>query len=107
MNIWFALLAAPALALDDQVIAYAAVGWACSHERIAAVHAIHGFFLVATALGVVPAWNLWSATRSGSGGETLARRHFLAGIAVAAAALSVLVIAAMWMPTWVIAPCIN
>ena len=101
MRIWFALLAAPILALADQVVAYATVGWACAHE-----HAVHALFLVAVIAGSVPAWQLWHATRSAkAGNETLARRHFLAGLAFASAALSILVIVSMWMPAWVIAPC--
>ena len=106
MKIWFALLAAPILALTDQAIAYAAVGWACVHQHAIAMHAVHGLFFVAAAAGTVPAWQLWTATRIGTtGNEAVARRHFLAGLAVAVGALSVLVIASMWMPTWIIAPC--
>ena len=106
MTIWFASLAAPALVLCDQVVAYAAVGWACSHEGIAAVHAIHAFFIILAGAGAIPAFRLWTATRM-AGSEALERRHFLAGLALASSVLSVLVIASMWMPTWVIAPCAN
>jgi len=105
MSIWFALLLAPTLALADQVIAYAAVGWSCAHQQPVVVHAIHALFLVAAAAGLWPAWRLWTATRTGAD-EAAQRRHFLGGLAIAAAVLSVLVIAAMWMPTWVIGPCI-
>jgi hypothetical protein len=106
MRIWFALLAAPILALADQVVAYATVGWACAHEHVVAVHAVHALFLAAVIAGSVPAWQLWHATRSAkAGNETLARRHFLAGLAFASGALSILVIVSMWMPAWVIAPC--
>src|SRR5436190_22168679 len=106
MNIWLALLVAPTLALADQVIAYAAVGWSCAHERAVVVHAIHALFLVAAAASVLPAWRLWKATRADAD-EAGQRRHFLGGMAIASGALSVLVIAAMWMPTWVIGPCIQ
>jgi len=106
MSIWLALLVAPALALADQAIAYAAVGWSCTHERVVVVHAIHALFLVAATASLVPAWRLWTATPAG-GDEAIRRRRFLAGLAIASAALSMLVIAAMWMPTWVIAPCIE
>ena len=106
MSIWFALLVAPTLALADQVIAYAAVGWACTHERTVIVHAIHALFLVAATASLWPAWRLWTATYANAD-ETAKRRHFLAGLAIASGALSVLAIAAMWMPTWVIAPCIE
>jgi hypothetical protein len=106
MSIWLALLLAPTLALADQVIAYAAVGWACAHERSVVVHAIHALFLVAAAASLWPAWRLWTATRARAD-ESAERRHFLGGLAIASGALSVLVIAAMWMPTWVIGPCIE
>jgi len=105
MGIWLALLVAPTLALADQVIAYAAVGWSCAHAQTAVVHAIHALFLVAAAASLWPAWRLWTATRA-SADEAAQRRHFLGGLAIAAGVLSVLAIAAMWMPTWVIGPCI-
>jgi hypothetical protein len=106
LKIWFALLVAPALALTSQLVSYATVGWACAHGHAIAVHAVHMFFLIAVAAGTIPAWQLWHATRTGrSDDETLARRHFLAGLAAGAGVFSVLVIASMWMPTWIIAPC--
>ena len=106
MRIWPALLVAPTLALADQAIAYAAVGWACAHEQAVVVHLVHALFLVAAAASLLPACRVWTATHV-NGDETVRRQHFLAGLAIASAALSVLVIAAMWMPTWVIAPCIE
>jgi len=106
MRIWFALLAAPILALADQVVSYATVGWACSHDHPAAVHFVHALFLVAVVAGTVPAWQLWHATRAGkASNEVLARRRFFAGLAAVAGAFSIVVIVSMWMPTWVIAPC--
>ena len=86
----------------------ATVGWACAHQEPFALHAVHALFFTTAAAATFPAWQLWRATRSsGSGDETVARRHFLAGLATASSALSVLVIAAMWMPTWVISLCSN
>jgi hypothetical protein len=108
LKIWFALLAAPILALMDQVISYATVGWACAHQHAIAMHAVHVLFLIAAAAGIMPAWQLWSETRIGrTGNEAVARRHFLAGAAIVVGAFSVLVIASMWMPTWIIAPCFD
>ena len=108
MRIWFALLAAPVLALADQSVSYATVGWACAHQQAIAVHAVHALFLVATVVGTVAAWQLWRATAAAQpSDEVLARRHFLAGLATASSALSSLVIVAMWFPTWVLAPCIG
>jgi len=105
MRIWMPLLLAPTLALADQVVAFAAVGWACAHDRAIAIHAIHALFLLATAVTLLPAWFGWIASR-GRADETARRQHFLGHLALATAALSVLVIAAMWLTTWVISPCV-
>jgi hypothetical protein len=108
MRIWFALLAAPVLALADQSVAYATVDWACANQQLIVVHIVHVLFLVATIAGTLAALQLWHATRRVStDGEAFARRHFLAGLATASGALSSLVIAAMWFPTWMLAPCIS
>ena len=105
MRIWIPLLLAPALALADQFAAFATVAWSCAHERAIAIHAIHAVFLLATAASLAPAWRARGASR-GRAGEAAQRQHFLAGLALASAALSVLVIAAMWLTAWVIAPCV-
>ena len=105
MRIWLALLLAPALALADQLIAFATIGWSCAHERAIVLHAIHASFLLATAASLVPAWRVWRASR-GRADDTARRQHFLSGLAIASAALSVFVIAAMWLTTWVIPPCV-
>ncbi len=96
------------LALADQTVSYATVGWACAHQHALAVHAVHALFLIAVVAGVVPAWQLRNATRSSRAGtETIARRHFLASLATASGVLSALVIVTMWMPTWFIAACFD
>src|SRR5438034_9536689 len=106
MRIWFALLLAPVLALADQGIAYATAGWACANQQSIAVHGVHFVFLAAVIVATIMAWQLWRmAPAAGAGEEPVARRHFLAGIATASGALSALVIAAMWIPSWMISPC--
>jgi len=106
MRIWPALLLAPALALADQVVAFAVVGRACAQGQSVYVHAVHAVFLVAAAATLPSAWRAWTASRARRSvpGE---REAFLAGLAVGAAALSVLVIAAMSLPTWSIGPCVR
>jgi hypothetical protein len=106
MRIWFALLLAPVLMLTDQSVAYSTTGWACATQHPLAVHGVHAVFLIATMVGTVLAWQLWRDTQPPHGdSETLARRHFLAGLATASGALSALTIAAMWLPVWFIASC--
>ena len=107
MRIWFPLLLAPIFVLADQSIAYAASGWACANQRPIAVHGIHALFLIGCVAGVVMAWQLWSATRRADGDERHHVRHFLSGVALASAVLSSAVIAAMWLPSWLLSPCFN
>jgi len=105
MRIWPALLLAPALALADQVIAFAVIGWACARAQPAVVHAVHVAFFVAALATLPAAWHAWKDSRMRqAAGE---RESFLAGLAVGSAALSALVIAAMSLPTWVIGPCVR
>ena len=45
MRTWFALLGAPVLALMNQSVSYATVGWSCAHRHPLALHAVHGAVL--------------------------------------------------------------
>jgi len=106
MRTWFALILAPLLALADQSVSYATVAWSCAHQDSLALHLVHGAFFVAIVIGTFFAWNRWRETRSAHPpSEEAAARHFLAGMATASGALSMLVIVAMWVPVWLIAPC--
>ena len=107
MRTWFALLAAPILALSDQSISYAAAGWTCAHQGTWVPHAVHGVFLAACVAAAVFAWQLFGATRPAGADESMARRHFLAGVATASATLSALVILAMCLPAWMLSPCFS
>ena len=107
MNIWLALLVAPILALTDQAVALSMTTWACRGQHGIALHVVHAAFLAATALITVLAWRTWSVTGAAAAGEAPARRRFLAGMAIGTSALSLLVIAAMWGPTWVLSSCLQ
>ena len=59
-------------------------------------------------MGTLFAWQLWRETRPvRAQSEEPARRHFLAGLAAASGALSALVVGAMWLPVWVLGPCLQ
>jgi hypothetical protein len=108
MKIGFGLLIAPLLVLADQVIAYAAVGWACNHASPVAVHSVHALFLAGACAATIAAWQQWQVARPDrSNGEATARGNFLAGLALVSAALCVLLIVALWTPTWILAPCVD
>jgi hypothetical protein len=53
-------------------------------------------------------WQSWRATApTRRKNDSLPQIHFLAGLAVASAALSTLTIAAMWIPAWMISSCVG
>ena len=108
MRIWMALIVAPLLALADLTVSYAAVAWSCAHQAPFAVHAAHALFLIGAAactLGALVAWR--DSGRLAATGESPAQVHFLAGVAFASGALSTATIAAMWIPTWIVVPCLS
>ena len=107
MRIWMALIVAPLLALTDQTVAFALAHWACAHQSTWVVHLAHIFFLVIVAAAAAGAWLVWLETTIVAGTvEPTVPVHFLAGVATMAAALSAVTIVAMWIPTWMISPCI-
>ena len=107
MRTWFALLGAPLLALTDQTVAFALVHWACAHQGSWIVHLSHVVFLVIVAAAAGGAWMVWLETTVVAGTvEPTVPIHFLAGVATTVAALSATTIVAMWIPTWMISPCI-
>jgi hypothetical protein len=106
--IWFALLVAPILALADQAVALSMTVWACRGQHALALHVVHTAFALATAAATLLAWRRWRESATGTAAsEATARRHFLAGMALGVAALSLLVIVAMWVPTWLLSSCLQ
>jgi len=108
MWIWLALIVAPLLALADQTVAFALVGPGCASQSTALLHASHALFLALAIVAMVAAWRMWltSAAVAATDGGGALQRHFLAGIATTVAALSAAAIVVMWIPTWLISPCI-
>ena len=108
MRIWLALVLAPLLALADQLVAFAMVGWACAHQSLALLHLSHALFLALATAAAIAGGVCWRETgRAGPSMSHAARQlHFLAGISMAVASLSAITIVAMWIPTWMISPCI-
>lgn len=102
--VWLALLVAPLFALADQVVAYAAVDWSCAHQLPATAHVVHATFFVASAMATLPAWLAWRAPPR-SGTEKAARIRFVAGVACGSGVFATIVIASMWIPTWLIPAC--
>jgi hypothetical protein len=108
MWIWLALIVAPLLALADQTVAFALVGPGCAQQSTAMLHVSHAVFLALAIVAAIGAWQTWHETAAvaAPGADSVVQRHFLAGVATTVAALSAAAIAAMWIPTWMISPCI-
>jgi len=108
MAIWLGLIIAPLLALADQTVAFALVGPGCAMQTTLVLHASHAIFLALAVGAMLAAWVKWQETAAAIAGNTDAvrQRHFLAGVATTVAALSAAAIVAMWIPTWLISPCI-
>ena len=107
MRIWVALIVAPLLVLTDQTAAFALVHWGCAHQSTWVVHLSHVVFLAFAAAAAVGAWLRWRETAiSASTGEAAVQSHFLASVAMMVAVLSAVAIMTMWIPTWIISPCI-
>ncbi|HEX4496279.1 MAG TPA: hypothetical protein VIE43_11480 [Thermoanaerobaculia bacterium] len=108
MRIWLALIAAPLLALTDQLVASSLVSWACSRQSVTVLHASHALFLALAAATAAVSAVYWRNTRRGAASRSDAIRqfHFLAGLSTAVGSLATIAIAAMWIPVWLISPCI-
>jgi hypothetical protein len=103
---WPGLILAPLFALADQSVTYAMVHWSCETQRHAPAHFVHAAFLLATLMTLAMAWSRWRVPASrADAGDALGNSSFIAAMATLAAALSALVIVAMWMPQWVLSPC--
>ena len=106
MHIWPAMLLAPFLALADQGVAYAMVGWACRSQHVLPLHLVHGFFFAATLATLVAPWRVLEKHPSHSFmGSEDDGPDVLAMAAIGVAVLSAGAIFAMWMPHWFLSPC--
>jgi hypothetical protein len=103
---WPGLILAPLFALADQSVTYAMVQWSCETQRHTPAHFVHLAFLVLTLASAWMAWTQWhgGASREDSGDRATVG-SFVAGMATLVALLSAAVIAALWIPQWLLSPC--
>jgi hypothetical protein len=103
-----ALVLAPLLALADQSAAYSVVQWSCEHQNALPGHAFHALFLVATLLLTALAWTELRVRPAPAREDAAsATWPFIAGVGFASGLFSALVIAALWLPQWVLSPCLG
>ena len=114
MPIWPALLAAPSLALTHLSVAFALVTPSCAAQHTRWLHLSSvGFLAIVIAFTAMAFAETRSrASRSvpeGSMDSDLAevRPWFIAGVATLVGLLSSLVILGIWIPQWLLSPCIS
>ncbi len=109
MPIWPALLIAPLLALAEQAIAYALTPALCARQQGGWLHLVAALFLLASA--VMTAIAAREAQQLAAGGEPGrvgdAQRLMLARAATGVGAIATIALVALWVPKWVLSPCLG
>ena len=107
MWMWPALLLSPTLALTNLSLTYAMVTPACENQSVSALHVVALASLLLSVIFTIMAWyqrlQLSSTLASDA---AINRQLFLATTASLVGLLSSLVIAAQWVPIWVLSPCV-
>lgn len=108
MTIWLALLAAPALVLAVQTANYALVPLACARQLGWPLAALSAFGLAFSLAAAWLAWRRWRAAVPPPAGDPAraARAAMLACAATGIGALSALIQLTMWLPQWLLSPCL-
>jgi hypothetical protein len=117
MRSWPALLLAPLITLAQQSICLSLVRHACHQQTTAALHAVSAASLLLILAATLLALSEWRSTHERTDhppGEaqredTAPRRlaHFIAATGMLVGTLSALVALCMWMPVWMLGPCMS
>lgn len=113
MPIWPALLVAPSLSLAQLSLVSALVGPACASQQMVWLHLSSGIslalVLLCTAMALAESRRRadWVVQGEGADSDTpSARPYFIAVVAVLTGLLSSLVVVGIWIPQWLLSPCI-
>lgn len=117
MRSWPALLLAPMIALAQQSICLSLVKHACHQQTTAALHAVSAGSLVLILAATLLALSEWRSTHQRTDhppgeaqrADTAPKRlaHFIAATGMLVGTLSALVALFMWLPIWVLGPCMS
>ncbi len=108
VELWFAVLAGPVLALAVQLVNFVVTPWACGSRQLAWLHLAPGVALAASLGAAYWCHGLFVACRDQGtvdAGSIAGRNHFLGLFGAGLGVFSALVIAAMWMITFLLDPC--
>ena len=105
---WAGIVVTPSLVLADQSVAYALVQRSCARQDLTTMHLVHIVFLAAVlvilALAAAERRRFVPNVREDAG-DRATYGSMLGTMAVLIAALSALVIVALWAPQWILSPC--
>ena len=105
---WAGALLGPLAFLIQLEVAYLLVPRACDAGAIWPVHLAHALSLLLALAGATIAWRQWrrwERVQRADGGGPEARSRFMAEVALPGSVGFVLVILALWLPTFLLHPC--
>ena len=105
---WLANLLAPIAFLIELEVAYMLVPRACEAGNLLPVHLAHAGALLLGLAGGFFAWREWQTwvnQRSTDMGERAVRSRFMARVGLLTSGGFVLVILALWLPSFLLDPC--
>ena len=106
--LWFGILAGPLAFLLNLQLSYMLVQPVCVAAHHLVLHLVPVGALLLTASGGVSAWWSWQRTghaESSKAGGVLPRSRFMAGVGLLISVLFLVVIAAQWLPNFILTPC--
>lgn len=109
MKIWLGLLAAPTVVLGAQSADYALVQFACRWGTAAPLCVVSALAFAFSAIATIVAFNRWRTAAvpyPASYDERPAREACFAFAAMLVGALCTLVQLMMWLPQWLLSPCL-
>ena len=110
-----ALLVAPTLTLAQQALSFSLVTPSCGRQQVLALHAVSAVSTLLLVAMLAMAIGAWVKARRDLANIAVVctdlhqprLRVFLAAVATAVGGLSVLVGVAMWVPVFILSPCLH
>jgi hypothetical protein len=108
ISLWGGLLTVPVVALVNIVVAYTFVQFSCRDADDTRLHLELGIALLLVAAGTFASWRSWRGSdreRSLEDGGMVPRTRFMALCGMMLGLLTLLLIAAQWIPVFILSPC--
>jgi hypothetical protein len=105
---WTGLFLAPAVFFAHLQIAYVLVPWSCTTGNHLWLNVTDALSVIGAAIGTLIAWRIWSREDDGqenAAAGRMSRARFLGFVGTVLGAMFVLLLAAQWSASWMIAPC--